>query len=84
MGAGLTGPIGALTYWFPKMTGHMFNDRAGYVSFWLVQIGFNVTFTGIFAVGLPDNPDGCTPTPTSSPSGNSSQRWAPTASASAC
>ena len=29
MGAGLTGAIGALAYWFPKMTGRMLNDRAG-------------------------------------------------------
>ncbi len=56
MGAGLTGAIGALAYWFPKMTGRMLNDRAGKVSFWLVQIGFNVTFLGMFAVGLAGQP----------------------------
>jgi cytochrome c oxidase subunit 1 len=56
MGAGLTGAIGALAYWFPKMTGRMLNDRLGRVSFWLVQIGFNVTFMGMFAVGLAGQP----------------------------
>ena len=56
MGAGLTGAIGALAYWFPKMTGRMLNDRAGKVSFWFVQIGFNVTFIGMFAVGLAGQP----------------------------
>jgi cytochrome c oxidase subunit 1 len=56
MGAGLTGAIGALAYWFPKMTGRMLNDRLGRVSFWLVQIGFNVTFIGMFAVGLAGQP----------------------------
>ncbi|MCW2523553.1 MAG: Cytochrome-c oxidase [Frankiales bacterium] len=56
MGAGLTGAIGALAYWFPKMTGRMMNERAGYISFWLVQIGFNVTFMGMFAVGLAGQP----------------------------
>jgi cytochrome c oxidase subunit 1 len=56
MGAGLTGAIGALAYWFPKMTGRMLNARAGFVSFWLVQIGFNVTFLGMFAVGLAGQP----------------------------
>jgi cytochrome c oxidase subunit 1 len=56
MGAGLTGAIGALAYWFPKMTGRMLNERAGYISFWLVQIGFNVTFMGMFAVGLAGQP----------------------------
>ena len=56
MGAGLTGAIGALAYWFPKMTGRMLNHTAGVVSFWLVQIGFNVTFLGMFAVGLAGQP----------------------------
>jgi cytochrome c oxidase subunit 1 len=56
MGAGLTGAIGALFYWFPKMTGRMMNPRSGLVSFWLVQIGFNVTFLGMFAVGLAGQP----------------------------
>ncbi len=56
MGAGLTGAIGALAFWFPKMTGRMLNERAGFISFWLVQIGFNVTFLGMFAVGLAGQP----------------------------
>jgi len=56
MGAGLTGAIGALAYWFPKMTGRMLNARAGFVSFWFVQIGFNVTFLGMFAVGFAGQP----------------------------
>jgi len=56
MGAGLTGAIGALAYWFPKMTGRTLNARAGFVSFWMVQIGFNVTFLGMFAVGLAGQP----------------------------
>ena len=56
MGAGLTGAIGALYYWFPKMTGRMLNETVGFVSFWLVQIGFNVTFLGMFAVGLAGQP----------------------------
>jgi cytochrome c oxidase subunit 1 len=52
MGAGLTGALGALFYWFPKMTGRMLNQRLGYISFWIVEIGFNVVFFGMFAVGL--------------------------------
>jgi cytochrome c oxidase subunit I len=52
----LTGAIGALAYWFPKMTGRMMNARAGFTSFWLVQIGFNVTFLGMFAAGLAGQP----------------------------
>jgi cytochrome c oxidase subunit 1 len=56
MGAGLTGAIGALFYWFPKMTGRMLSHKLGLVSFWMVQIGFNVVFLGMFAVGLAGQP----------------------------
>jgi cytochrome c oxidase subunit 1 len=56
MGAGLTGAIGALFYWFPKMTGRMYNERLAKISFWTVQIGFNVVFLGMFAVGLAGQP----------------------------
>ncbi|MEO6700859.1 MAG: cbb3-type cytochrome c oxidase subunit I [Jatrophihabitantaceae bacterium] len=56
MGAGLTGAIGALSYWFPKMTGRMLARGPALISFWLVQIGFNVTFMGMFAVGLAGQP----------------------------
>lgn len=56
MGAGLTGAIGALAYWFPKMTGRMLDKTLGFVSFWMVQIGFNVTFLGMFMVGMEGQP----------------------------
>jgi cytochrome c oxidase subunit 1 len=56
MGAGLTGAIGALAYWFPKMTGRTMSRGPALISFWLVQIGFNVTFFGMFAVGLAGQP----------------------------
>jgi cytochrome c oxidase subunit 1 len=38
------------------MTGRMLDHRGGLISFWLVQIGFNVTFVGMFAVGLAGQP----------------------------
>jgi cytochrome c oxidase subunit 1 len=56
MGAGLTGAIASLVYWFPKMTGRMFDKKLSWWSFWLTQIGFNVTFMGMFAVGLAGQP----------------------------
>lgn len=56
MGAALTGAMGALVYWFPKMTGRMFNERIGKWGFWIAQIGFNVTFVGMFMVGLAGQP----------------------------
>ena len=33
-------------FWWPKMTGHMLNSRLGKVNFWLLFIGFNMTFLG--------------------------------------
>ncbi len=56
MGAGLTGAIGALYYWFPKMTGRMLNQKLGMVAFLIVQVGFNVVFLGMFAAGLAGQP----------------------------
>ena len=31
-------------YWFPKMTGRMMSERLGHWHFWLMVIGFNLTF----------------------------------------
>lgn len=56
MGAGLTGALASLVYWFPKMTGRMFDKTLSWVSFWLVQIGFNIAFIGMFLVGLAGQP----------------------------
>jgi cytochrome c oxidase subunit 1 len=56
MGAGLVGAMGAVMYWFPKMTGRLFDERIGGWGFWISQIGFNVTFMGMFAVGLAGQP----------------------------
>jgi len=56
MGAGLTGALASLVYWFPKMTGRMLDERLSWISFWFVQIGFNVAFMGMFFVGLQGQP----------------------------
>jgi cytochrome c oxidase subunit 1 len=56
MGAGLTGAIASLIYWFPKMTGKMLNKRLSWIAFWMTQIGFNVAFMGMFFVGLQGQP----------------------------
>jgi cytochrome c oxidase subunit I len=36
--------FGAIYYWFPKATGKMLNETLGKWHFWLLVIGFNVTF----------------------------------------
>ena len=44
--------FGAMTYWFPKVTGRMLSEKLGQISFWLFFIGFNVTFFPMHLVGL--------------------------------
>ncbi len=39
-------------YWFPKMTGRMYNERLGKAHFWLTFVSFNVTFFPMHWVGL--------------------------------
>jgi cytochrome c oxidase subunit 1 len=56
MGAALTGAVAGLAYWFPKMTGRMLNERAGYISFWFTQVGFQILFLGMFIAGAEGQP----------------------------
>ncbi|MFL6304567.1 MAG: cytochrome c oxidase subunit I [Candidatus Sulfotelmatobacter sp.] len=44
--------FGALTYWFPKLTGRMLSETLGQVTFWLFFIGFNITFFPMHLVGI--------------------------------
>jgi len=44
--------FGAITYWFPKVTGRMLSETLGQITFWLFFIGFNVTFFPMHLVGL--------------------------------
>ena len=46
----------AFYYWFPKMTGRMYNERLGQLHFWLTFIGFNVTFFPMHYLGLQGMP----------------------------
>ena len=43
-------------YWFPKITGRMFNEQLGKLNFWLMFIGFNVTFFPMHFTGLDGMP----------------------------
>jgi len=42
----------AFYYWYPKATGRMLNERLGRLHFWLMLIGFHLTFDFMFIVGL--------------------------------
>ena len=44
--------IGAVYYWFPKATGRLLDERAGKWSFWLLLVGFNVTFFPLHQLGI--------------------------------
>jgi cytochrome c oxidase subunit 1 len=46
------GGMAGLYYWFPKMTGRMFSERWGKVSFVLLLVGFNLTFFPQHTLGL--------------------------------
>ncbi|MBM3821224.1 MAG: cytochrome c oxidase subunit I [Acidimicrobiia bacterium] len=43
-------------YWFPKMTGRMYNERLGKTHFWITFVSFNVTFFPMHWVGLDGMP----------------------------
>jgi hypothetical protein len=48
--------IGGIYFWFPKMTGRMMDDRLGKWNFWVLFIGFNVTFFPMHILGLEGMP----------------------------
>lgn len=48
--------LGAIHYWFPKLTGRMMSERLGQWSFWLIFIGFNATFFPMHILGLQGMP----------------------------
>jgi heme/copper-type cytochrome/quinol oxidase subunit 1 len=50
------GIMAGLYYWFPKMTGRMLSEGLGKLSFWLLVIGFNVTFLPQYSAGLSGMP----------------------------
>ena len=43
-------------YWFPKISGRMLNERMGKTSFWLILVGFWVTFLIQHSAGLEGMP----------------------------
>jgi cytochrome c oxidase subunit I len=38
-------------YWFPKMTGRMYDEKLGKLHFWLTFVGFNLTFFPMHILG---------------------------------
>ena len=44
--------LGAVYYWFPKLTGRMLDERLGRWHFWLAFVGFNLAFFPMHLLGL--------------------------------
>jgi len=56
VGGAVFSALSGIYYWFPKMTGRMLNEGLGKLSFWLVLIGFHVTFLIQHSLGLDGMP----------------------------
>lgn len=55
-GGAVIGLIAALHFWFPKMTGKMYNEPLAKATFVLVFVGFNLTFLPQFVLGMQGMP----------------------------
>jgi cytochrome c oxidase subunit 1 len=56
IGGALFPLFGGFHYWYPKVTGRVLNERLGKLSFWVLFIGFNVTFFPMHVLGLTGMP----------------------------
>ena len=52
IGGALFGIFSGFTYWFPKIFGFKLNERIGKYAFWCWIVGFFVSFTPIYILGL--------------------------------
>src|SRR5271157_4937488 len=52
VGAILFTIFAAFYYWFPKMSGRLYNEKLGKLHFWLFVIGFHLTFDFMHIPGL--------------------------------
>src|SRR6266508_574334 len=55
-GGSIFGIFAGFYYWFPKMTGRMYNERIGKLQFWLMLIAFNITFFPMHILGTEGMP----------------------------
>jgi len=56
VGGTIMGYLGGLHYWWPKITGRLYNEFWGKISALLVFVGFNLTFFPQFLLGLQGMP----------------------------
>ena len=55
-GGSLLTVFAGLYYWFPKMTGRMYNERLGKIHFWITIVAMNLTFFPMHWLGLQGMP----------------------------
>jgi cytochrome c oxidase subunit I len=55
-GGSVFGIFAGIYYWFPKMTGRMMSEGLGKLSFWVMFVGFNLTFLVQHSAGLSGMP----------------------------
>src|SRR5947207_15399312 len=51
-GAAVFPIFGGLYYWFPKVTGKLYFERPGQISFWIIFLGTNLLFFPMHILGL--------------------------------
>src|SRR6188472_4379380 len=56
MGGAVFAAFAAIYYWFPKITGRLLGEGLGKASFWLMLVGFWVTFLIQHSIGLDGMP----------------------------
>ena len=55
-GGAIFGLFSGFFYWWPKMFGRLLDERLGKLHFWLMMIGFNLTFGPMHVLGLQGMP----------------------------
>ena len=55
-GGAIFGLFAGIYYWFPKVYNKLLNERIGKIHFWLMFIGFNLTFGPMHILGLQGMP----------------------------
>jgi len=55
-GGSVFGLFAGIYYWWPKVTGRLLDERLGKTHFWLMFLGFNLTFAPFHILGLQGMP----------------------------
>jgi cytochrome c oxidase subunit 1 len=56
VGGTIMGLLAGMHYWFPKMSGKMYSESSARIGFYLILLGFNVTFFPQFILGTQGMP----------------------------